>query len=249
MPRVPSNHSKTQVRRAGAVLRTWWIYGTDSDQLTLLDGVRRPTQEEVDRAYSVMDDFRAAHSRPLTKARMGLQSMCRTVGVQAEISQRLKRHRKILEKLQQHPNMNLSVMQDIAGCRAVLADLRELRSVQDRVESIGRLVRPPDDYVDRPKETGYRAVHIVVQYDERAVEIQLRTRLQHQWAYTVEKVGGRLGVDLKSGIGPIEALKYFGLVSDAMEREEAGQMVPEYLLREIDRARSGVDELLRRGWA
>ncbi len=246
MPKVPLNHSKTQVRRAGDVLRAWWAHGTDSDQLTLLGDVWRPTREEVDRAYAVMDNYRAAHSYPLTKARMGLQSMCRTAGVQAEISQRLKRQKKILEKLQRHPHMSLSAMQDIAGCRAVLADVAALRAVQDRLRATERFVRDPDDYIERPKESGYRGVHVIVEYDERPVEIQLRTQLQHQWAYTVEKVGGTLRVDLKSGIGPPEVLRYFELVSQALHNEEAGHAVPEYLAASIERARPAVEEAVRR---
>lgn len=211
------------------------------------DDIERPTRDEVARAYAVMDNYRAAHAYPLTKARMGLQSMCRTAGVGAETSQRLKRHRTILDKLQRYPKMRLSSMQDVAGCRAVVDGLPSLRAVQSRVQGSGRVVREPYDYVSAPKGSGYRGVHLIVEYDERPVEVQIRTRIQHEWAYTVERVGSRLGVDLKSGHGPEEVLRLFRLVSEAMEIEEAGRLVPEYLLRAIAEAKAGAEAVLREG--
>ena len=77
----------------------------------------------------------------------------------------LKRAPTILGKLVREPNMQLSTMQDIAGCRAVLDSVTQLRAVQERfkTETIVRL----DDYIERPKASGYRGVHLVVRYTDR----------------------------------------------------------------------------------
>ena len=72
--------------------------------------------------------------------------------------------------------------------------------------------RDPRDYISHPKATGYRAVHFVVIRDGRAIEVQLRTRGQQQWAEAAEAADARLAhrdVSLKDGEGPQEMLDYF----------------------------------------
>lgn len=125
-------------------------------------------------ALEVLLDYRAAHQYPLQKATMGLRSMVATEGCKVEVSQRLKRVPTILDKLRREPTMQLANMQDIAGCRAVLGSIDEVRRVQRRLAK----ARPPrriSDYIAEPRASGYRAVHVVVAYDDRCVEVQLRT--------------------------------------------------------------------------
>jgi ppGpp synthetase/RelA/SpoT-type nucleotidyltranferase len=58
--------------------------------------------------------------------------------------------------------------------------------------------RPPlraSDYIAVPRASGYRAVHVVVSYPDedgvaRAIEGPLRTRIMHEWAVSVERLGG-----------------------------------------------------------
>ena len=123
-------------------------------------------------------------------------------------------------------------MQDIGGCRAIVENIGELRRVERRVV----LRRPPlrvDDYVNSPRSSGYRAVHLVVQYDDRSIEIQLRTRLMHDWAIAVERLGGRMNEDLKSSRGPREVLDWLEVVSAAMAVEERGEIVDTRLMDRI----------------
>ncbi len=159
--------SKSQVNKAGRVLRK--AFGESST----LD-------ERVPWALDVLVAWRAAHQYPLTKSNNGLRSMVRTEGCQVEVSQRLKRVPTIIDKLERHPTMQLATMQDIAGCRAVLASIQELHRVQRRLSKN----RPPvhvDDYISQPRASGYRGVHVMVQYDGRTIEVQLRTQVMHSW--------------------------------------------------------------------
>lgn len=90
------------------------------------------------------------------------------------------------------------------------------------------------DYVARPKESGYRGVHLVYKYkhhhhqiyDGLQIELQLRTRLQHAWATAVETVGTFLHYSLKSSEGPEEWLKFFALVGSAFAYLEGSPLVP-----------------------
>jgi ppGpp synthetase/RelA/SpoT-type nucleotidyltranferase len=123
-------------------------------------------------------------------------------------------------------------MQDIGGCRAIVENIGELRRVERRVV----LRRPSlrvDDYVNSPRSSGYRAVHLIVQYDDRSIEIQLRTRLMHDWAVAVERLGGRMNEDLKSSRGPREVLDWLEVVSAAMAVEERGEIVDTRLMDRI----------------
>ena len=141
--------SNSQVNKAGRILRRW---------------ARGEMVEETSyrHALEVLLDYRAAHQYPLTKAAMGLRSVVATEGCQAMISQRLKRAPTIIDKLRREPTMQLTTMQDIAGCRAVLTSVEEVRRVQRRLAR-NRPPRRVSDYIDQPRPSGYRAVHLVVE--------------------------------------------------------------------------------------
>lgn len=66
----------------------------------------------------------------------------------------------------------------------------------------------------------------------------------HQWAIVVERLSGRLQVDLKSGFGPPRVLAWLAKVSDAMAMDELGQNVPGPLLGELETLRQAAFPLL-----
>jgi putative GTP pyrophosphokinase len=160
-----------------------------------------------------------------------------------DVSQRLKKTPTIVDKLVREPTLQLGNMQDIAGCRAVVADIDQLWRVERRITRN----RPPiavSDDVQSPRASGYRGVHLIVEYDGRRttddgrrIEIQLRTPVMHEWAITVERLGGLIQEDLKSGVGPPPVLALFGAVSEAMALEERGERVDDALSAHIDQLR------------
>lgn len=215
--------TNSQVNRAGQVLREWW-----DRPAPLVD----PLDTYLDEAFRVLVQFRAAHERPLRKATRGLRMMVATEGAGGEVSERLKRIPTIVDKLSRQPSMKLANMHDIAGCRAVLQTVDEVRGVQRRLSRN----RPPlrvYDYIEHPRESGYRGVHVIVLYDDRKIEVQLRTRVMHEWATAVERLGGRLRTDLKSGRGPEPLLAWLTAVSEAMALEERERRVDTYLVERI----------------
>jgi ppGpp synthetase/RelA/SpoT-type nucleotidyltranferase len=223
----------SQVNKAGKVLRAW-TRGELTDPAA------------AERALGILLRFRAAHQYPLIKANMGLRSMVRTEGCEVEVSQRLKRVPTILDKLQREPTMQLANMQDIGGCRSVLSSIDEVRRVQRRLSKN----RPPlrvNDYIGAPRSSGYRGVHVIVQYDGRTIEVQLRTRVMHDWAVTVERLSGRLRADLKGGAGPQQVLDLLEAISEAMALEETGKMVDSSLVRRMNALRQAAVPYLRRG--
>jgi len=219
-----------QTNKAGRILRK------------ALSGEGSYSQDEIDAAWAIFLAFRAAHQYSLTKALNGVRSMVGTEGCKAQVSSRLKRAGTMLDKLTtRETTMQLANMEDVGGCRAILSNLDELRRVERRIKKN----RPPSrvrDYIVNPRSSGYRAVHLIVSYGDRdgidrSIEIQLRTPVMHEWAIVVERLSGRMDVDLKSGRGPEPVLDLLEAISEATALEERGEPVDDELLERMTRLR------------
>jgi len=107
----------------------------------------------------------------------------------------------IVEKLRRE-SIRLSQMQDIAGCRIVVANMLE----QDRSVTSLRAAFPEAIVVDRRQNPshGYRAVHVIPQPLGKPIEIQVRSSLQHVWAELSEKASDVVDPMVKYGGGPAE---------------------------------------------
>jgi putative GTP pyrophosphokinase len=121
--------------------------------------------------------------------------------------------------------MQMARMQDIGGLRAVVDNLSQVRKLAKlyRDGSLTHELIDEDDYINTPKESGYRSLHLIYKYknqhnplyDGLCLELQIRTKLQHAWATAVETIGTFLDQALKSSEGPKEWLDYFKVVGAA----------------------------------
>lgn len=227
--------SKGDVKRAGEVLRE--LYGPKTSTWTEAD-----LDRFVD-ALQVALWWRDSHAASLKAARMGLVSRTSTVlGIaHPDVTQRHKRMSTILDKLDREPAMRLDRMWDIAGCRVVLPTPADCYKVKERWES-----RPPQregmkgrvsDYIATPKEDGYRAIHLYVNYHGRVVEVQVRSQVMHAWAMLSENLDSVTSAGLKRGDAPDEVVVWMSATSAAMAQEEAGQEVDARTLAELSTMR------------
>ena len=69
----------------------------------------------------------------------------------------------------------------------------------------------------------------------------------HEWAISVERIGGRLGEDLKSGRGPRPVLDLLEGISEAMAIEEEGGAVDQVLLDRLSASRAAALPFLEGG--
>lgn len=185
-------------------------------------------------ARSLVNRWRASHIRPLNTFGMNLR---RRAGNRDIVAQRLKRLPSIISKLERLNWLKLSRMQDIGGCRAIVGSADDaFRLAADFVDSrIRHELVSHSNYVDRPRRTGYRGLHLVYSYHSDRTEIwnglkteiQIRSQLQHQWATAVETVGTFTRKSLKSGVGDQNWLRFFALMSSVIAEREGTAFVPD----------------------
>ncbi len=214
---ITLNNSKKAVRRAGDFLI--------SDHSDLV---------QYAEAYSVLDNWRASHAYPIHSMLGYFKRKAYEVDSSALIARRLKRTPSILDKLYRENGMKLDRMEDIGGVRIVVNDLNSVFRVAEKIKG-GRtrnLLKRERDYIEKPKISGYRGIHLIYQYKgskigfpSHNIELQIRSKMQHAWATTVEVVGTFTKQGLKAGVGKAEWLDFFKLAGDVFsdyERSRGG---------------------------
>jgi len=200
------------------------------------------TDAELREAALLVVRFRQGFRDPLDRVSVGVRSFVAREGAPVVLAQRLKRLPTIIGKLARYPHMDLSRMQDLGGCRAIVPTRSEVEGVVRRIHKNWEVQRH-DDYAVSPKPTGYRAVHTVVMRRGRLIEIQLRTPLEQRWAAEVDRSAGRLGVFLKDGQGPPAILGAYQQLAE--EIAQAGEAVePNSFDAEFQRLRAQVEALM-----
>ena len=118
--------------------------------------------------------------------------------------------------------MSLSRMEDIAGCRAVVENSLYVNRLYERLKKskTKNILHRERNYIENPKESGYRGIHLVFKYNEKkesyrnlAAELQLRSKIQHSWATAVEVVGTFTKQALKASSGEAIWLDFFKYAS------------------------------------
>lgn len=213
---VVREHTKTQVKNAGKLI-----------------GAGRGTPSEQADARRKVSNFRSAHGYPLLGVTVHVRMNALRVSSEALVARRLKRLPTIIDKLRRHPHMNVTTMQDLGGTRAVMPDVRAVDALVARLEGATRtrnaIVRTYDYMRDAPgpQTSGYRGVHLVYEYRASKtvyhgslIEVQVRTRIQHAWATTVETLDLFGGSRLKYDEGDSDLRRYLLLVSALMAEAE-----------------------------
>jgi ppGpp synthetase/RelA/SpoT-type nucleotidyltranferase len=238
-------HGKGRIDWAGQHLadnnESYWA-NLDFSQISVFDNLYA-----YDQAIAIVNNWRAAHSYPLQTMKMTLKRRAKKICPSTIVAQRLKRLASIKLKLKlskeagYHPN--LSQMQDIGGCRAVMETVPQVKRLEKAFSEASKKNphRGPQyfktsDYIAKPKENGYRGVHLVYKfrtdsamhscYNNQRIEIQLRSKLQHYWATAVETYSTFTGEALKSNIGSDQWKRFFALVSSTIAITEKSPAVP-----------------------
>ena len=203
---MPTKYSGKQVTRAGELLLK------DNIDIT-----------EFESSMDVLSYWRFSYETPLTEAFEILKDITLKVDKTAIFAKRLKRYVSIVNKLKRFEDMKLRTIYDIGGCRAIVQNIRKLnkvvRELRKRPEfknAAGKI--KCKDYILNPKDDGYRSYHLIGKFkddfgEKKVIEVQIRTKLQHDWATALEIVDLFTGQALKSNQGNKDWKEFFASVS------------------------------------
>jgi hypothetical protein len=216
---------KSEIDKAAARLVSWW-----TGEIAELD--------DLGHQAVIVQNWRTSHGFPLNTFQMLLRTRAKRVDPKAVIAQRLKRFSSIMNKLTREPHMRLTQMQDLGGCRAILADVASVYRLAHEYGDGELLITGNQrlyDYIKCPKDDGYRSFHIVDRYwsddpkrgawNGHKIEIQLRSQLQHAFATAVETVTTFTKQKLKFGGGSDQWRRFFSLVGSALALRERTSLV------------------------
>ena len=110
-----------------------------------------------------MEEWRSSHAFPLNTFQVTLRRRAKSISQQAEVFQRMKRAQSVVLKLRRFPDMRLSRMQDIGGCRAIMSNNQEVQSIRElyREARDRHKLAGEKNYIAEPRESGYRGHHLM----------------------------------------------------------------------------------------
>lgn len=216
---------------------------TEVDKAVRMLSNKNISQVEYIKYVKIFDDWRSSYVYPLLSMHIYTRKKAIEIEDKCIVSQRLKRKESIFAKIARIPDMRASRMQDIGGCRVVFKSIDSVYKLRNALRNSRRkhILQNEKDYIQSPKESGYRGIHMVYKYvgkentsNNILIETQIRTHLQHLWATSVETTSFFTQNPLKSSIGPNEWLRFFCLVSSLFAIEEKQPIVPGTPLKRED---------------
>lgn len=207
--------SKSQLKKVGEKLRHGIQLSNDEERILAEFRVGH---------RSIIESFRNRHKTILEK------SQWKNKGIL--FASRLKKRQTLIHKLaSRQQQMDLSRMNDIAGCRLIFLTIDDLQTYRtkfiDRLQNNTHFSKLYDnsqyDYIAKPRSTGYRSIHDV--YEEISddvvkakIEVQYRTFTQHSWATALEIWDQMHLRGAKFGLEDPGIQRLFGLYSELLWR-------------------------------
>jgi len=194
---------------------------------------------DLNTALDIAGNWRSSHGYPLSIIFASLRRRGKKIDDRALVASRSKRLPSVAVKLSRFPNMELSQMQDLGGCRAVLRNVNRVYKLVEYYnanpyQAIEFL--KPKDYIKEPKPDGYRSYHLICRYQGihqdgaykgLRIEIQIRSAMQHAWATAVETIDAFTGQALKTNIsGDVTWKRFFSLMGSGIAVMEKQPLVP-----------------------
>lgn len=197
------------------------------------------------------DAFRAAHLQPLSEMTIELQNWLAAHGGNYYIAQRLKRKPQIVRKLRRL-NTRLTQLQDIGGCRIIVDSNKDVDRLNDFLKGkssnsdLFNLKKITDYRVLGRDDSGYRALHYIMSRNGLGLELQIRSKVQHYWAESIERTSVVYGNHLKEGEGDASVIAYFKILSDIFHEIEAGREPSPRQKTDLDQMRVRSEVIIER---
>jgi GTP pyrophosphokinase len=160
--------------------------------------------EQYKNVARLLDEKRVEREQSVEAYRRQLAEDLARHGLKAEVQGRPKHLYSIWKKMR-GKSLAIDQVHDVRALRVVVDDVPTCYAVLSRVHELWRTVPGEfDDYIARPKINGYQSLHtVVLDGNDRPVEVQIRTRSMHEhaehgvaahWAYKEAGTKGYAGV-------------------------------------------------------
>jgi ppGpp synthetase/RelA/SpoT-type nucleotidyltranferase len=206
------------------------------------------TEEDLE-LEALFDAYRASHLQPLSETTMELQQWLYNYGSSYYIAQRLKRKPQIIRKLKRL-SVRLSQLQDIGGCRIIVEDNKGVDDLEKFVsQQISKKanfkIYKKTDYRDKGRDdTGYRSLHLILERSGKILELQIRSKIQHYWAETIERTSVIYGYHLKEKEGNPIVISYFKKLSDVFFEIENGKKLGAQLKLDLEILKKQAEDVI-----
>jgi ppGpp synthetase/RelA/SpoT-type nucleotidyltranferase len=208
------------------------------------------TEDQCFESELILDEYRKLYIQPLTEITIKLQSWLIDFSEEFYIAQRIKRKPQILRKLKRF-SIRLSQLQDIGGIRIIFENNKHIdRFIDFMKNKISRghyfSIERETDYREKGRDdSGYRAMHLILMRKEVKIELQLRSRIQHNWAERIERTSVIYGYYLKELEGAKEVLDYFKSLSNVFYEIECERMPQKNMIQHLESKRLECEEIIK----
>ncbi len=204
-------YSKNELIRLGDKLRSESKTNTISqDSLQQIHDLRLSYKNVLSQVFNIL----AEESKKVRKSRV--------------VTYRIKRIESIISKLNRFPNMELGKMIDIGGCRCIVDSTQDIFNIAELLEKRLNITKRQDYINKKPSDDdGYSALHLYVKCkagDQKPIEIQLRTKDQHNWATFVEIIDVVYNTKIKEGQRNPELQRFCYLMSNTSNLSHNSKM-------------------------
>ncbi len=193
------------------------------------DNIRKNIDNTPENLFKELEEYRVSYKGSISRMFELLYESAKKIRHDSITTYRIKRIESILSKLNRYPKMDLDRMWDIAGCRCVFSSEKNvyklLNTLEDKV-----VIRKKNDYYTNPQETGYKSIHIYISEidrQSRPIELQIRTRNDHNWATLVEIIDLLYGKHIKEGQKDKDFERFHKLMSysKSLKKDEKSELI------------------------
>ena len=213
-PPTQRTYSTNEYTRLGDKLR---IYNKTSDI----------PEDELE----ILQSLRTSYKTTLAEIFEILQQCVKKIDKNGIVTYRVKRIDSIISKLKRMQKTQLPRIEDIAGCRCILSNNKQVYELKALLEQCLTIKSDRNDYIKVPKDNGYKSLHLVVQTKDKkskVIEVQLRCENDHNWATLVEITDQIYSTKIKEGQNESELSKMLFLLSkgiNELDRREISEFI------------------------
>ena len=164
------------------------------DYRRLSDRIRKNPQSISIEDLEMLQALRVTYKEPLAIIFKTIEKMAYKIDKNSICTYRVKRIESIVSKLIRFPKMQVQRMEDIAGCRCIMSDKKNVfklfETIQKSISTLPFEIKGKiQNYIEEPKQSGYQSIHInfaLRNNESKRIELQIRCLDQHNWATLVE---------------------------------------------------------------